>query len=209
MDDHEVQMESDTTPGEVSESSERYELILKGEGVTVERNIDQETAFAILAALMGGSPAAAGPAAAQSGPGLGPQRAAESPVAHSGPRASQSLREFLNEAEPKRNPDKIVAIADYLQRVRGMQSVTRDDIKRGFREASEPVPGNYGRDFRWAVSTGWIAADHEERDQYYVTDSGRKVVDAKFPDEAKKTTGVSRTTRRRRSAKKQSGGDDE
>jgi hypothetical protein len=54
MDDHEVQMESDTTPGEVSESSERYELILKGEGVTVERNIDQETAFAILAALMGG-----------------------------------------------------------------------------------------------------------------------------------------------------------
>jgi hypothetical protein len=68
--------------------------------------------------------------------------------------------------------------------------------------ASEPVPGNYARDFRWAVANGWIAPDHSRPGEYFVTTKGDQAVEAKFTDEIKKSTGVDRTARRRRRKKK-------
>lgn len=83
---------------------------------------------------------------------------------------------------------------------------SKDDVRKEFRHAGEAVPGNYSRDFRWAVSAGWIAPVLGEPDMFFVTGKGDKAVEAKFSEEIKKATGVGKTARRRRPRKK---GDEE
>jgi hypothetical protein len=129
------------------------------------------------------TPAAQGRAV--SGPGSNPRQ------------GSPSLREFLDQHEPGRNVEKIVAIAAYLEEHRGMGSFTKEDVRKGFRDASEPVPGNYGRDFNWARSAGWIA-NTDNRGEYYVTKTGREAVQNNFPPEIRKASAVGKTARKRR-----------
>jgi len=170
----------------------RYSLSLKGHGMTVDREIDEATAFEVLGIVMAGGGVLASPGTP--------------PIRHNVPRprqrGGQSLREYLDEVEAKRNPDKILAVAKYLANETG-GSFTPDDVKARFQEAAERVPGNYGRDFRWTVRNGWIALVSGSKDEYYVTDAGDKALDAKFDAEIKKKTGVSKGRRggKRRSKK--------
>jgi len=102
-----------------------------------------------------------------------------------------AIREFLNTSSAKRNPDKITAIAIYLRDHLDRETFSRDDVKGLFRKAGEPVPGNYARDFAVAVSSGWIAEDHNTSGEYYVTNSGEEALAEGF--QAKPT----RTKRKR------------
>lgn len=179
---------------EVAPTGPSYQLILKGGGITLEREVGEDIALEIVSVVMGGSRAAAPRREAR--PTQGGSRTA--------PRG-QSLREYFDEVEPQRNVEKILAIASYLDVVGGQDTFTSDDVKREFRSASEPVPGNYSRDFRWAVSAGWIAPAPDEPGQYFVTNTGHDAITAKFSDEVKKATGVQRMARRRRPRKQ---GDD-
>ena len=106
----------------------------------------------------------------------------------------------MDEFEPKRNPDKILAIAAYLVDTREKDTFTPDDVKKEFRNASEPVPANYARDWGWAVSNGWIAKADGEPGEFYITLKGRDALSQKFSDEVKKAT--KQTGRRRRTRKK-------
>jgi hypothetical protein len=63
----------------------------------------------------------------------------------------------MEEYEPKRNVDKILVLATYITDTREQDTVTPEDVKREFRNAAEPVPGNYGRDWKWAVQNDWLA----------------------------------------------------
>jgi hypothetical protein len=174
-----------------------YKLTLKGGGLSVDREVDQATAFQILAAVMGG---ATRPAVTLSGRGA----AHTVDVTRPQPPAvgGLSLREHMDEFEPRRNPDKILAIAAYLTDMREMETFTSDDVKKEFRSASEPVPGNYARDWRWTISNGWIAKADGFPGEYYVTGKGRDALSAKFSDDVKKGTRVNKTARRRRAPKK-------
>lgn len=195
---------SDETASTAAEppSAESYKLTLKGGGLSIEREVDEPTALQILATVMGGTTSPPRVTSA----GSGAAHAAD--ISRPRPRVAGqlSLREHMDEFDPKRNPDKILAIAAYLADTKGAETFTPDDVKKAFRSASEPVPGNYSRDWRWTVSNGWIAQADGLPGEYYVTSKGRDALSAKFSDEVKKGTGVNRTARRRRAAKKRAEG---
>ena len=100
-----------------------------------------------------------------------------------------SLRELLDDVEAKRNPDKILTIGKYLIAFRGQESFTSEQVKAQFRAAGESTPGNLARDFRWAVTNGWIAEDHGAPGEYYVTSNGEEALTAHFSKEITKKTG--------------------
>jgi hypothetical protein len=173
-----------------------YSLTLKGEGISVSRDVDQSVARAIMELVLGGVEP----------PRLGTmtnERASSSPANTQLTRLS--LREFLDQAEPKRNPDKIVAIGEYIIQHDKQPEFTRDDVKARFRNAGEPVPANFPRDFNWAISTGWIAEDAHNAGQHYVTQKGRTAIAEKFSGEIKKKSGFKPGGRRRRRSSRAAG----
>lgn len=173
-----------------------YKLRLEGGGVVVDREVDEAVALEIIAAVMGG---AAQPPVS---PGQGEARAVDRLRTGSSRRGvtGTSARDYMDEYEPKRNVDKILVLAAYIADTRDRDTLTPDDVKREFRNAAEPVPGNYARDWRWAVQNNWLAPVDGVSGEFYVTSKGRAALSAKFSDEVKKTTGV--VSRRRRTSKK-------
>jgi len=109
-----------------------------------------------------------------------------------------ALREFWDEAEPKRMPERIVTIGYYLQHFSGQQSFTRDDVKSQFRVAGEAIPGNLPRDWTWSVANGWIAQMHDAPGFFYVTSKGEKAVESGFSGDIKKGTSLTRRVRTKR-----------
>ncbi len=173
-----------------------YSLTLKGEGISVTRDVDQAVARAIVELVLGGIQ-----------PAVSASRAGErpSPAQVNANLTRLSLREFLDQADPKRNPDKIVAIGEYIIQHDKQPDFTRDDLKARFRNAGEPVPGNFPRDFTWTVSNGWIAEDAHKPRQYYVTQKGKAAIAEKFSGEVKKKSGFKPSGRRRRRSSRQMG----
>jgi len=110
-----------------------------------------------------------------------------------------SLAEFFRRVEPRRNPDKIVTIAEYLKAFECRKLVAGEEVLARFKDAGEPAPRNFNRDLRWARQTGWIALD-QVTSKYYVTASGSKAVADRFPDDVTKATAIKgrRGARRRR-----------
>src|SRR5712691_8139358 len=152
-----------------------YSLTLKGEGISVSRDVDQSIARAIVELVLGGGIQPTIPASK-----AGERSSTTHVNAH---LARLSLREFLDQAEPKRNPDKIVAIGEYIIQHDKQADFTRDDLKARFRNAGEPVPGNFPRDFIWAISNGWVAEDAHNPRHYYVTQKGKTAIAEKFSSE--------------------------
>ena len=111
-------------------------------------------------------------------------------------RPKLSIREFLNEHDPKRSPDKIATIGTYLKDHDGKDTFTRKDLEKGFEDAAESVPGNLPRDVNWAVKAGWIARKSGAAGVYYVTHSGSEAVSKKFPRDLLKKTAVVRPTKK-------------
>jgi hypothetical protein len=109
-----------------------------------------------------------------------------------------SLREFLTDADAKRMPDKIVTIGEYLMSQAGQEDFSGDDVRDRFRAAGEVAPANFSRDFKWTISNGWVAEDPKNPGRYYVTQTGRAAIQAKFSDEVKKKSGFKPVGRRRR-----------
>jgi hypothetical protein len=173
---------------------ETYNLTLTGGGLSVNREVDEATAFQIVAVVMGGATLPR----VTSG-GSGGARAVDMPGSRLPAAGRLSLREHMDKVEPKRNPDKILAIAAYLTDTRERDTFTPDDVKKEFKNASEPVPANYSRDWRWAVSNGWIAKA-DEAGEFYITVRGRDALSQKFSADVKRAT--AQGSRRRRTRKK-------
>jgi hypothetical protein len=170
-----------------------YTFALEGNGVMIKREISESIARTITSLVMGGAVAPSFPQT------IG--RAATMPdgTIHAG-GAKQSVREYLNEVGPKRNADTITAIGAYLK-AQGHETFTRDQVKDYFRKAGEPIPGNYNRDFTDALSTGWIAEDHMNAGNYYITTSGETAMANGFP-------GKIRRPAKRKTTRKTNGGDE-
>lgn len=155
-------MTNDAVAAEAAEPT--YKLSLKGEGITVEREVSGDVARDIIAVVMGGGVAFRGPR----------------PPTPSGARGGggMSIREFIDEAGAKKNPQIVTAIGQFLVDREGQDRFTRTDVKARFAQAGEPTPANIGRDVALAVTSGWIAEN--PRNQFYVTDSGRRAIEARF-----------------------------
>ena len=163
----------------------RYALSLKGDGMAVEREIDEATALEVVALLMSGGGTIP----------VSESRGIKHQIPRARSRGKQGLREYMDSVEAKRNPDKILAIANYATGETEKNTVTRADVRARFKDAAEPVPGNYGRDFRWVVKNGWLAADDSDKNEFHVTDTGHEALNQKFSPEIKKRTGVSKGRR--------------
>jgi len=172
------------------DGGELYTISIKGNGVAVEKSVPAHVARQVINALMGG---AVGEIASASG-----KRADGVSAASSGARRI-SLREFLEESGAKRNPDKIITIAEYLFKFEETEVFTREDIRGRYRLAGEATPANFPRDFAWAVRNGWVAEDAKSPGSFYVTQKGRNAIENKFSSEVKK--GTPQPVGRRRSRK--------
>jgi hypothetical protein len=188
-------MEDEATT--VAPAPKSYKLSLTGDGLSVEREVTEDVALQILAAVMGG----AAPAARQhhaGGRASGRHQAPSVPLATVGTTPGRlSLREYLLQVEAKRNVDKILAIAAFLREQRGLETFDSAAIKKEFRNAGEAVPGNFPRDFRWAITAGWIAAADDVPGEYYITTTGDKALEAKFSADVKKASPAGKSRRRR------------
>ena len=90
----------------------------------------------------------------------------------------------------KTNPQKIVAIALYLGATSTNQQVfSVDEILSGFKKAGESTPKNINRDFRDAVSAGYVF--QEEKSVYRLLSSVDNVSKDGFKKPAKKRTSTS------------------
>jgi hypothetical protein len=183
----ETQMTDESTP----KPETTYDLTLKGAGLTIERKVTEAVALSVIATVMGADagrvpqPRNLGVAGARAGVGGAP---------------ALTAGEYLSSVEPKRNPDKILAFGAYLTDEMGRETFTRDEVRSMFQSAAEPVPGNFHRDFTWAVANRWLGEQPGTPGAFYVTTTGRTALKNKFAAEIKTATKLRPRRRRKASA---------
>ena len=168
-----------------------FTLKLSGPGIDLDQTISEEIAQRIVLTTFGSLLPPAPPRNRGGGtPG-------ESPDADVDDNDADSIAEFVTNSTAKRGPDKITAIAHYLKKHGGQQTFTRPNIEQGFVDAGDSVPGNLPRDMKWAVKAGWIAHKPGQRGTFYVTGTGSKAVQGKFPKDMVKKSAIGRSARKR------------
>jgi hypothetical protein len=174
----------------------QYSVKMQGPGISLDRTVDEEIAQQIAALVLG---------IARNRSPTPALEETEAPTTDRGDasRKSLSLREFFNEHGPKRNPEKIVVIAEYLRIYRQQDTVTRSTLATGFDEARESIPRNLSRDITWTVKIGWLANKENDSDVYQLTTSGMEAVAKKFPPELRAKTKVSMGGKKRKRVAKQ------
>jgi len=95
----------------------------------------------------------------------------------------ESVAEYLQRRNPKRNPDKILALAGYIKDVQKKDHFFSEEIKSLFRQARESLPANFTRDFNWVIASGWIDEDPDKENAYFITTTGIKTLEGGFPEE--------------------------
>jgi hypothetical protein len=152
----------------------RITITIKGEGISVERKVDEQLASKILSLCMIARVEGEVVEKSVSSTPLDPSH---------GTLSVESPAEYLNRHTPKRNPDKILAFAQYLKEAKNKDSFHPLEIKMLYRDAGEVLPANLSRDFQWVTKIGWIAPDPKKKGNFYVTNTGTKVLKAGFPKE--------------------------
>ena len=180
---------------------EAYSVKLTGPGVTIDREVSKELAEQVVLLVMTGQVSTAAAAPPTPPVGYGSPTPSPSP----GVPGDLSVREFLDQTDAKRVPDKITAMAVFLRDVRKQSHFQRADMVEQFQAAHERVPKNLSRDIAWAAKAGWIAPKVGTNDTYYVTKSGGDAVAARFSKEVvQKTRGMTTgaTKKKKTSTKK-------
>jgi hypothetical protein len=174
------------TPGVSSQTMST--LSIKGAGLTFDQQIPQGMVLKIMHLVLTGDAADS----SRGGAGAEGARGADS---YGGDGRPESLAEMYRRAGPKKYPEKLVTIAMFIHKVLDRASFTPDDLRAQFRAVNEPPPANMPRDFRLAVGEGWIAEEHDQPGQFYITKTGMDVVEAGFSAEGRKA-GKSRKRKR-------------
>jgi hypothetical protein len=89
--------------------------------------------------------------------------------------------ELLQQKQPATNAQRIAVFAYFRDKVEGLARFAKDDLRGYFAKAKQPAPQNFDRDFRQAVSLGWI---YEDADDSYLTSKGLEAVEAGFGGKA-------------------------
>lgn len=116
----------------------------------------------------------------------------------------ESIAEYMIRVGANRNTDKILAIANYLQEKNGKGAVSPQEIKIQFRDAGETPPANFTRDFNDVTSSGWMAPEPSKKGYYWVTRTGKAVIDQNFEKALVKRSNKARSRTRSQTQKKKS-----
>jgi hypothetical protein len=178
--------------------NESYKVSIVGGGLTLERTVSRSIGEQVVMMILSGGAVAASPAAPPTPANPAPTPIHEqppAPAATGSPHPSHghqlSIREYLNDTQAKRVPDKIAAIGAFLATHQHKTDFTKADIIAQFEAASEPVPKNLPRDLKWTLKAGWIAERNAGNGSYYVTHTGQTAVKEKFSkDVVQKTRGI-------------------
>jgi hypothetical protein len=193
-----MEQEAETSETPQAEETPEYKLSLKGEGVSVERDVTKEVALAVINVALGGRPAVG---AAATHTCVTARRRTGSPAELGAGEAERvTPGEYIEHRNARTNPEKITAFGVYLRETRDQETFTREDIKGMFRAAHETAPANFGRDFRAALTSRWIASEEGSTDRYWVTGTGQRAVAEQFATPRRP---------RRRAARATSGGDED
>lgn len=95
----------------------------------------------------------------------------------------QSLREFINEKQPKSANDHGLVIAYFTEIVKQKGWFNVDDLKSGFREAKVPAPKNLSDVIGKNAKKGYFMLDEKQsgiKQAWVLTSTGEKAVDAGF-----------------------------
>lgn len=194
----ETTMDTDTPETQV-------ELSLNGGGLSFTRKVPEGTALKILALAMGAAIEPTVPRRAPVNPTPNPEAdPGDDGVPTILTPMDESVGEYIARHEAKRNVEKIAAIAQYLKDA-GQIRFTSDEVKAQFPHAGEKVPGNFPRDFRWAIQSKWIAVDPNTPKQHYITGTGTSAVNSKFSKDVKKASTVKTGKKRASSSKGDAG----
>lgn len=134
--------------------------------------------------------------AGNASPGVDPGQDLGEPVGPASKKSRNgvaSAREALDLSGAKTNPEKIVALGQYVLQDGG-ETFKAEDIKAQFRRARESAPGNFGRDLGTALREGWLAEGNSG--EYYVTNKIHGIFDGdfKFPRSTSSGSGRGRAT---------------
>lgn len=147
-------------------SETRFQIKLTGPGLNFETDITPDKASHIVQICLAASSL--------------PSNILDKQVRPEASKDSLSVVEHFNQFNPRRNPDKILCFASYIIDVLGRESFEPEEIKPYFQKCGEPTPKNFSRDFRWAVSNGWLDEILNNLGQFYITSSGRKALEYNF-----------------------------
>lgn len=117
------------------------------------------------------------PLGADPGAGLDTAKGDRSKTSQQARKRVATAREALDLSGAKTNPEKIVALGQYVLQD-GVETFKVDEVKAQFRRARETAPANFSRDLTAAVQAGWIAQG--DGDEYYVTNKIEGIFDGDF-----------------------------
>lgn len=67
-----------------------------------------------------------------------------------------SIVEYIDEKEPETGAETILVLSRYAETYEGIETVTRTDIKRLYKQARIPAPANLSRDVGTCVQKGYL-----------------------------------------------------
>ena len=177
-------------------SDNMYTLGLSGEGLKIDRQVDQPTALAIVNLVLGGAAQPLAAVSAHRAPSDGKEVGSTTDAGGQEGGGTLSVGEFIDQVSARRNPDKIAAMGAYLKD-RGVSEFTPEEIKPMFQEAGESTPANFSRDWRLAIGAKWIAPAGGSNKTFYITNTGLKAVKANFSADVRKQATQSRKPRKK------------
>jgi hypothetical protein len=163
-----------------------FKLTLNGTGIAVDLNVSREIALSVLNIALGGPSAAHVMTDSSKEEPLALPYPAQPNELYGGsdrigePSKPTSIREYVNEHEPKTNAQLVLCIGQYLAEHQNIERFTRDTIRPQFPAAGETLSKNFARDFQTAIDKGWIGADPQNREQFYITRTGEKQMETGF-----------------------------
>ena len=98
-------------------------------------------------------------------------------------KRTMAISEFFQKKKPKSVPNRVLAIAYYLQEHKDFISFNLNDLRKGFRSVGVPAPDNPNDPVLKNVGKGYFAIADEEKEKltaWYVTDTGCKYVENGF-----------------------------
>lgn len=169
-----------------------FKIVITGPGVEIEKEISNDLATRLITGLLSGNIMKT----LEPSNGATSDEILESGNAQPKGRPKMSVREYLDETNAKRNPDKLTAIGSYLTELEQRPDFSKDDVKARLRQAGEPISKNFSRDWAWAVKNGWIAEDPHKKGALYVTNKGTRAVKEKFSLAVRKASALPSSRRR-------------